>query len=58
MGQSSSGKGFAVFAMRMGFLLLLVSSTLLIAGCASLSSDDRAVFYGGSVDPKSAPLIQ
>ena len=55
MGQSSDGKKTAVFAVRMGILFLLVSSALLVAGCADLSSDDRAVFYHGSADPKSDP---
>ena len=58
VGQSSNEKGVAVFAVRMCLLLLLVSSAFLLTGCASLSSDDRAVFYSGWTDPKSSPLIQ
>lgn len=56
MGQSSDGKKIAVFAVRMGILFLLVSSALQVAGCADLSSDDRAVLYHGWADPKSDPL--
>ncbi|MGD0058382.1 MAG: hypothetical protein ABSD58_03100 [Verrucomicrobiia bacterium] len=58
MRQSLNGKNIAAFAMRMCLLLLLVSSALLVTGCADLSSDDRAVFYNGWTDPKSNTLIQ
>ncbi len=58
MGQSSNGKNIAEFAMRLCLLLLLVSSALLVTGCADLSSDDRAVFYNGWTDPKSNTLIR
>ncbi|MGO9609530.1 MAG: hypothetical protein ACLPT4_07830 [Verrucomicrobiia bacterium] len=58
MGQASNGRSVAAFAVRMCLLLLLVSSALLLPGCADLSSDDRAVFYSGWADPKSNPLIQ
>jgi hypothetical protein len=39
-------------------LILLVSSALLVTGCATMSSDDRAVFYNGWADPKSDAFIQ
>ena len=58
MGQSSNGKNVAVFAVRMWILFLLASSAFLLTGCASRSSDDRAVFYSGWADPKPNPLIQ
>ena len=58
MVRSSNGKGMTGFAMRMGVLLLLVASALLSTGCASLTLDDRDIFYSGWKNPNSKPLVQ
>jgi len=51
-------KNAAVFAVRVGLLLLLISSALLVTGCASVSSDDRETFYSGWANPNSKPPVQ
>jgi len=58
--QSPNRKSVAAVAVRMCLLFLLVSSALLLTGCATanMSSDDRAVFYSGWADPNSSPPIQ
>ncbi len=55
--QSPNGKNVAASAVRICLLFLLVSSALLLTGCATanMSSDDRATFYKGWVDPNSSP---
>jgi hypothetical protein len=58
MHRSSNANSGVAFAGRMCLLLLLVSFALLATGCASLSSDDRAVFYNGWANPNSNPPIQ
>jgi hypothetical protein len=45
-------------ALRVGALFLLVTSGVLLTGCATVSSDDRDVFYSNWVDPHSNPLVQ
>jgi hypothetical protein len=58
MVQSSNGKSVAVFTDRTCILFLLMSSALLLAGCATTNSDERDIFYSGWVDPHSNTLIQ
>jgi hypothetical protein len=50
-------KGAAAFAGRMCLLVLVVSSALLVMGCATMTSDEQDVFYSGWGNPKSNPLI-
>ena len=47
-----------VFTMRMCSLFLLMSSALLLTGCATANSDERAIFYSGWGNPNSKPLLQ
>ena len=63
MGQSSTetnviSRSAAFLAVRIGLLLLLVSSAFLLTGCASMSSDDRSMFYSGWVNPNGRPMTQ
>lgn len=58
MVQSSNGKSVAVFTVRTCILFSLVSSALLLTGCATTNSDERDIFYSGWVEPHSNPLIQ
>ena len=62
MVQPSTGKNIvsksAVFAVRMCSLFVLLSSTLLLTGCASVSPDERAIFYSGWGNPNNSALIQ
>jgi hypothetical protein len=51
-------KRAAAVALRVGVLFLLVTSGLLLTGCATVSSDDRDIFYSNWVDPHSNPLVQ
>ena len=63
MGQSSTETNVisprtAVLAVRIGLLLLLMSSAFLLTGCADISSDDRSMFYSGWVNPNGRPMTQ
>jgi hypothetical protein len=59
MVQSSTERNVAsTLAVRMCLLFLLVSSALLLTGCATTNPDERDVFYSGWVDPHSNPLLQ
>jgi hypothetical protein len=51
-------KRVAVFLVRMCFLCLLMSFALLLAGCATVSHEDRAFFYSGWVNPNSETPVQ
>jgi hypothetical protein len=58
--QSSTGKNAmpkspVVLAVRMCLLFLLISSALLVTGCANVSPEDRAFYYSGWVNPNSQP---
>jgi hypothetical protein len=55
---SSNVKSGAAYAVRMCVLLLLMGSAVVLTGCATVSPDDRAVFYQGWVRPNSEPLTQ
>jgi hypothetical protein len=62
MAQSSTekkfiGEGAAAFVVRACLLVLLVSSALLVTGCATMDSDEQDVFYSGWASPKSDPII-
>jgi hypothetical protein len=52
-----AGMSAAAFAGRMCLLVLVVSSALLVTGCATMTSDEQDVFYRGWANPKTDPLI-
>lgn len=57
-GRNVVSKSAAVFAVRMGLLILLTASALLATGCSTVSPEDRRFFYSGWVDPNSPVPMQ
>ena len=53
-------KTVTTFTARMCLLFLLLSSAILVTGCATnVSPEDRAIFYSGWVNPNAAaPPVQ
>jgi len=63
MGQSSTEtnvtpRRVSVLAVRIGLLLMFISSLSLLTGCANMSSDDRSMFYSGWANPNGRPMNQ
>ena len=57
-GKKVVSKSAVVFTGRMCSLVLLLSSVLLLTGCANMSPDDREIFYSGWANPNPNPRTQ